>query len=206
MRIFLILTSTTLLWISLVSCGAQPNKYNFKTGDLIFQTCKSDQSLAIQLATRSKYSHVGMIVIKGNKTLVLEAVGPVKLTPIESFINNGVKQHYVVKRLKNASTALSEEKTVELLNSSNPFMGKPYDFLFAWSNEKIYCSELVWKMYKNTLNIEIGQLQKLADFDLSHPVVKQKLTERYGSNIPLNELVISPGAMFESDLLITIKD
>lgn len=39
------------------------------------------------------------------------------------------------------------------------FKGKPYDIYFEWSDDKIYCSELVWKIYKHALDIEIGQLE-----------------------------------------------
>ena len=39
-----------------------PNKQSkFKAGDIIFQISKSSQSEAIQLATNSKYSHIGII-------------------------------------------------------------------------------------------------------------------------------------------------
>jgi hypothetical protein len=31
------------------------------------------------------------------------------------------------------------------------------------------------------------------------------MKERYGDKIPMNETVISPAAIFESDLLMTIK-
>lgn len=34
---------------------------DYKNGDIIFQTSKSNQSKAIQLATDSKYSHMGII-------------------------------------------------------------------------------------------------------------------------------------------------
>lgn len=37
--------------------------------------------------------------------------------------------------------------------------------------------------------------------DLSHPAVKKKMRERYGKDLPLNEVVISPQAVFESDKL-----
>jgi hypothetical protein len=62
----------------------------------------------------------------------------------------------------------------------------------------------VWKIYNRALGIEIGKLKALKEFDLSNPIVKNKLHERYGDNIPLNEQVISPGDMFESDLLETV--
>ena len=71
-------------------------------------------------------------------------------------------------------------------------------------DERIYCSELVWKIYKEALDIEIGELETLEDFDLTDKAVKQKLKERYGNNIPQNEKVISPVAMFESPLLETV--
>jgi len=83
-------------------------------------------------------------------------------------------------------------------------IGKPYDLYFEWSDERIYCSELVWKIYKECTGVEIGELQKLSDFDLTSDIVKRKLEERYGNNIPMNELVISPGAMFDSELLMEV--
>jgi hypothetical protein len=45
---------------------------------------------------------------------------------------------------------------------------------------------------------------KLGDFNLTDKAVKQKLMERYGDNIPKEELVISPASMFNSDQLITV--
>ena len=84
------------------------------------------------------------------------------------------------------------------------YEGKPYDLYFEWNDKRIYCSELVWKIYKNAIGIEIGKLELLKDFDLSSPEVKKKLKERYGENIPENETVISPVSMFNSELLITV--
>ena len=84
------------------------------------------------------------------------------------------------------------------------FKGKSYDIYFDWSDDRIYCSELVWKIYKKALNIEIGELQQLSDFDLTNNEVKKKMKERYGENIPLNEKVISPASMFNSDKLETV--
>ncbi len=52
----------------------------FQTGDIIFHISKSQQSLSIQKATHSPYSHMGMIVNKNNQTWVLEAIQPVQYT------------------------------------------------------------------------------------------------------------------------------
>lgn len=181
-------------------------KTDFQDGDLIFQTSKSDQSIAIQLATKSEYSHMGMIYKINNKVFVFEAVQPVKLTPINDWIERGEKGKYIVKRLKDSETLLTPEIKERMKKTGEKYLGKDYDIYFDWSDERIYCSELVWKIYKESINIEIGKLETLKDFDLSNKTVKQKLTERYGNNIPINEKVISPISMFNSEKLRTIYE
>ena len=69
---------------------------------------------------------------------------------------------------------------------------------------RIYCSELVWKAYQRGLGVELGRLQRLRDFRLDNPLVRRKLRERYGAAVPLDEPVVAPGAMFDSELLETI--
>lgn len=71
-----------------------------KEGDIIFQTSLSQQSKAIQLATKSKYSHCGIIFKEGSDFIVLEAVQPVKTTPLNKWIARGEDGKYVIKRLK----------------------------------------------------------------------------------------------------------
>jgi hypothetical protein len=176
-----------------------------KDGDLIFQTSRSSQSKAIQLATNSQYSHCGIVFKEGNSFYVFEAVQPVKRTPLAEWIARGEKGEYVVKRLKNAEQTLTPEVLQKMKEIGKGFYGKNYDLAFEWTDEKIYCSELIWKIYQRATGIEIGNLEQLGDFDLSSKVVKQKIKERYGEKIPLDELVISPASLFESDKLVTIK-
>ena len=77
-------------------------------------------------------------------------------------------------------------------------LGKNYDYFFEWSDTRMYCSELVWKIYYEALGVEIGKLERMGDFDLGDEIVRRKLEERFGSNIPYDEKVISPGEMFKS--------
>ncbi len=177
-----------------------------QNGDIIFQTSKSSQSKAIQLATSSKYSHMGIIYESAGQFFVYEAVQPVKLTPLIAWINRGENGHYVIKRLENADQVLNSSTLTKMKQIGEQFKGKSYDIYFEWSDDKIYCSELVWKIYKQATNIEIGQLEQLSDFDLTSEIVKAKMKERYGENIPSDEKVISPAAMFHSDKLITIEE
>lgn len=175
-----------------------------KNGDLIFQTSLSRQSNAIQLATNSKYSHCGIVYSEKGKFYVFEAIQPVKKTPHDEWIARGKDGHYVIKRLKNADQVLTAEAIHKMKQEGEKFKGKNYDSTFEWSDEKIYCSELIWKIFKRSTGIEIGELEKLGDFDLTSEAVKTKLKQRYGNNIPMNEIVISPAAIFNSELLMTV--
>jgi hypothetical protein len=176
----------------------------YKNGDLIFHTSLSDQSKAIQIATKSKYSHCGIIYEINNAYYVFEAVQPVKLTPLKAWIKRGKEEHFVVKRLIDADMILTPEVLEKMKNEGELFLGKNYDLTFEWSDEKIYCSELIWKIYQRAAGIEIGETQQLKDFDLSKKTVKQIMNTRYGNNIPYDETVISPAAIFHSPLLETI--
>lgn len=178
---------------------------NIQDGDIIFQTSLSGQSKAIQLATKSSYSHCGIIFKNGGKFYVYEAVQPVKYTPIEKWIARGEKGHFVIKRLKNANVILTENAIQKMKQIGEKFIGKDYDLTFDWTDDKIYCSELIWKIYQRATGVEIGKLEKLKDFDFSSLVVKAKLKERYGNKLPLDETVISPKAIFDSELLTTIQ-
>jgi uncharacterized protein YycO len=132
-------------------------------------------------------------------------VQPVKLTKLNEWIRRGENSHYVVKRLKDSDKHLTNENLKKMKDFGEKFKGKNYDIYFEWSDDKIYCSELVWKIYKEVLDIEIGDLQKLKDFDLTNDIVKNKMKERYGDKIPLDEKVISPSTMFDSDKLLTVR-
>ncbi len=180
---------------------------NVQNGDIVFQTSKSNQSKAIQLATNSKYSHMGIVYKIDGQLFVYEAVQPVKLTSLNEWINRGEKGHYVIKRLKNSDDILTQSTLTKMKQVGEKFKGKNYDLYFEWTDERIYCSELVWKIYKEGANIEIGKLEKLSEFDLRHKLVQQKMKERYGDNIPMDEKVISPAEMFNSDKLkIVLKN
>ncbi len=176
-----------------------------QNGDLIFQTSLSAQSKAIQLATNSKYSHCGIIYKEKENYYVFEAVQPVKMTPLDKWIARGKNGHYVIKRLKNADEVLTDEAIRKMKQVGESFEGKDYDLTFEWSDDKIYCSELIWKIYQRATGLEVGKLERLGDYDLTSEAVKAKMQERYGDKIPVNEIVISPAAIFDSELLETVR-
>ncbi|KAG0926998.1 hypothetical protein G6F31_018202 [Rhizopus arrhizus] len=159
--------AAVLAALSLLSLAAVAAP-DVQTGDLVFQQSRSAQSLAIQQATHSPYSHMGMIVTRQGRPYVLEAAARVSYTPLDQWAAQGERGHYVVKRLRDAST-LTPAVREQLAAAGAAYVGKPYDLVFAWSDDRIYCSELVWKIYQRTLGLEIGALAPLKGFDLSSP-------------------------------------
>ena len=196
--------AATLFLLLVAACGNARAQYQPQSGDIVFQTSRSSQSLAVQRATRSPYSHMGIVFVREGKPFVFEAVQPVKLTPLSTWTARGEGGRFVAKRLRAASAVLTPENLRKLEAEGMRFKGKNYDPYFEWSDDRIYCSELVWKMYKRALDIEIGHTQRLREFDLSDPAVKAKIRERWRGAPPADEAVISPAAIFGSTSLVTV--
>ncbi|QWP77442.1 YiiX family permuted papain-like enzyme [Lysobacter sp. K5869] len=171
-----------------------------REGDVIFHTSRSAQSLAIQRATGSRYSHMGVVLFRDGQPYVFEAVEPVRYTPLAEWIARGEGGHYVLKRLR----APPNPAQVRRLHAqAESLRGKHYDLAFGWSDDRIYCSELVYKLFDRAMGVRIGRVQRLREFELDDPAVEAKLRERYGARVPLDEPVVSPAAMFDSPLLET---
>jgi len=187
-----------LILFILVSCS---QGIELKDGDIIFQRSSSRQSQAIASATHSNYTHMGIILIDKGAPFVYEAIQPVSRTRLKDWIARGESGHYVVKRLIDASKLDASCLRREV----NKMMGRDYDWLFEWSDDRIYCSELVWKAYYRATGLKLGELRTLGDFDLNSPAVQKLMKERYGDKIPLEMSVIAPTDIFESPLLVMVK-
>jgi hypothetical protein len=179
---------------------------DLREGDIVFQTSLSEQSRAIERATHSPLSHTGVVLAQEGKLCVYEAVGPVKFTPVDAWIARGEGGHVLAKRLRPPKGPLSQENIAALVAAARPFRGRAYDFAFDWSDDKLYCSELVWKVYQRALGIELGKPRPLREYDLGGPEVQAKLRERFGDKIPMEEPMIAPGAIAESELLETVME
>lgn len=200
MRKHLFLLTSFLTFILLTGFIYLKSEKPLKNGDIIFIVNPSGQGKAIQLATKSKYTHVGIVLIENGKIMVYHAVEPVSKNTFEQFVDMSADGKYYIKRLKNQSL-ITEIAIKKMLTEAKSQLGIHYDLGFNWSDEELYCSEFVWKLYKHALGIDIGKLRPLKDFDLSNPVVKDIMKRRYGKNIPYDENMISPGDMYDSELL-----
>jgi len=192
----------TLFLILLLSDFSAAAEYQPQDGDIIFHTSKSNQSLAIRLATNSPFSHVGIVAKINDQFQVIEAEKGVEVTPLKQWIERGVDKRFTVKRLK---TQLTSEQITSLKGEIlKKYIGKPYDKYFNWNHDQLYCSELVWVIFNESpINIQLSALRKLKTFNTEDPRVKAKLKERYGNKIPYDEKVVAPSDIFNSSLLTT---
>jgi uncharacterized protein YycO len=180
-------------------------KLEYQNGDMILQTNTSGQGLAIQLATNSKYTHIGVLFKENNEWMVYEAVQPVQKVTLSEFILRGENSQYTILRLKNDSLVKLDHVTQKMKNYLLKQIDKDYDWVFNWSEEEMYCSELVYKAYLNA-GIKISDTKLLKDYKLSHPIVQAQLKERYGNNIPLNDTMVAPSDIAEDHRLKVVFD
>lgn len=183
-----------------VNLGEQPIP-----GDIVFQESDSGQAVAVRAATNSRFGHVGLVHQVDGTLMVFEAVEPVRSIPWGQWVAHGVGGKVVIKRLRDRE--LSSDDLTRMVAVGRPWLGKHYDLRFEWSDATLYCSELVWKVYHEALGIDLVTPRALATYDLSRPEVKRLIAQRFKGRAPNPaEKVVSPGDLYDSPLLRTVRD
>lgn len=190
-----------LVGFSLTALSATAEK--LREGDVVFTCSKLGQGSAIIAATGSPYTHCGIVFEKNGRLMVLEAVQPVGVISLEDFKAGGTPGTFLARRLK---TPPAPEKYQAARTWAMAQIGKNYDSRFQWGDDKLYCSELVWKVYQRA-GIELCEPRQFRDYDLEKPSVRKIINERYGGmeKIPLNEKVVAPSDLANSVQLVTIS-
>lgn len=193
---------SVLFLLATLTIAGNAQAQTLKVGDIIFHKSQSTQAKAITEASGSEWTHVGIIVANAGKWYVAEAVGPVKATPLQDFINRGKNKEYKIYRFKHFNP-----KTMELaLHNAIRRQNKPYDIYFEMSDTRTYCSELVYKAMREVTGQEVGTMQKFKDLKLTGPYVKALIKKRLtdtGRELDPNEPIITPiSQMRESDFTL----
>ena len=182
--------------IELATAQSGPIREIVKEGDVIFQTTQSKQSPLIQIATRSKISHCGIVVMKNGKPYVLETLNTLKLTPLDKFVARSKGGRYWLKR--------SDKENIKI--RYDHYLGKPYDVAFRLDNDIYYCSELVYDIYKKQLGIELCEPKKIDDYLIfctdRLPKIKKEMQRR---GINKEQYAVAPVDVFRSDKLRRVK-
>ena len=200
------------LFLALNAWAQVPSQVQLEEGDIIFHQSQSAQSQALREITQSVWTHTGVIIRNQNKWFVVEAARGVEVTPLERFIERGVGKKYIIKRLRpelrlQNQQSQSQNFSNKIKSALLKYAGLKYDFWFEWSDTTIYCSELVWKAYDDALNIQLTVPEQFRDFPLTGPYAQRLIQDRYiaqGRQLNLDEPVVSPIALLESDLLVDV--
>jgi hypothetical protein len=149
---------------------------------------------AIEGASESPYSHCGILVRKGDAWFILEVIGPVRETHLAKWINQARDRHYHVFRLE----AEHERNIPAFIKAAKEYMGRPYDIRYRMDDKKIYCSELIFKGYRDATGESLGKLVKFGDLKwVRHTPVILAIE----GSIPLNRIMITPRHLSEAKQL-----
>ena len=201
---FTVRTAVLSIFVFTMASCTRFSGYAPQAGDVVFQDLESSQGQAVKLATGSEYTHCGIVFEANGCFVVCDAVGPVRMIPLQEWIRKGVNQHFVAKRLDTLRQNLTSATLDRMRQVAEEHLGKEYDLIFGWGDDQMYCSELAWKIYQEGMGFELTPLKQLGSFRLDHPVVKAKLRERYGDSIPLAQPVVAPSDLFDSENLVLV--
>lgn len=172
--------------ILLLGCADGRDVCNLQEGDIVFIESQSSQSPYIKVATMSKWTHCGIIVNTPEGMKVLEASKTVRLTPFNSFVNRAKNDNWCIKR---------PNEQLKNRVSYQKYLGQKYDLEFKFNNGKMYCSELVWLIYKEQ-GIELCKPRKVSSFFMTRlPKVKELMDKR---GILMNQDVVAPADLHKA--------
>ena len=162
------------------------NHYRPEVGDIIFQSLPRNAVVdAIEGATGSPYSHCGIVMRNRTGLHVLEALGTVHETPLKLWVGRGRGQAFDVFRFK----PIYRDCIPEFIEAAQKYRGRPYDIRYRMDDEKIYCSELIYKAYRDVTESKLGKLVKLGDLEWG---AHEDTIIAIEGSLPLERLMITP--------------
>jgi hypothetical protein len=182
------------LWLVVLGLGASSGTHaaepELRTGDLVFERSTSSQSFAIQWATRSPWSHVGIVEVAQDGTYVIEAVGRVSRAPWKKWRRRAVRggELLVLRPL-----GIPEPQRRAAVEVARSFLGRRYDPRFGWGDDRIYCSELVVKAYERGAGVSLGKRERVGDLRLLG--IERVAEERWGGPIPKDLVLVTPASL-----------
>ncbi len=184
-------------------------EFRLRPGDILFQDsdcgsfCEAIEKVTFGVGG-SKFSHVGMVIPKeSGQFVVIEAisVGVVE-TPLDSFFNRSFDENHnskvVVGRMKDEYQGLIPDAVA----FAKTKIGAEYDEVFDISNEKYYCSELLYESFKHANKGE--SIFELRAMTYKDPDTKETFPiweayfEKLDASIPEGEPGLNPGGMSTS--------
>ena len=175
-------------------------RYEPREGDVIFQSLPHGPVVwAIEGVTRSPYSHCGIVGREDGQWIVYEAIGKVRITPLEAYLERGRGGGFAVYRLKDEFAG----HIPATLECCRTYLGRPYDIRYQLDDEKIYCSELIYKAFRDaTQGQELGTLSRFGDMDWG--AYEALIRQVEGGPVPVDRMMITPVGLARAPQLVPI--
>ena len=106
---------------------------------------------------------------------VVEATGPVILTPLDEWIRRGLGERIAIKRIDELAPSVAGN----ILKAAHRYDGLPYDPFFLPNKDELYCSELVHLAFSEGAGIDIGRLTKVRDLEIDNFAVRNLIEKRW---------------------------
>jgi hypothetical protein len=196
---------TLAVWLAVlavaVSGETRAAEPALQAGDLVFETSRSSQSWAIQWATRSPWSHVGIIDVAPDGAFVVEALGKVSRTPWKAWRRRALRGgELLVLRPR----SIPPGRRAAAVEQAKGFLGRRYDPRFGWGDDRIYCSELVVKAYERATGVSLGRRERLGDLRLFG--LRSAIEERWGGPVPKRLVLVTPASIAEDGRLARVYE
>lgn len=184
--------------VLLAGCAGISRDYAVQEGDIVFQPLPHGALVdAIEGVSGSIYSHCGIVERMDGEWYVLEAIGPVQVTPLGEWIRRGRSGYFDAFRLD----AELQPKTPAILAAARTYLGRPYDIHYSFDDERIYCSELIFKAVKSATGVSLGKVQRLGDLNWQPHEAFIRSIESY---VPKDREMITPQSLSEAPELTLV--
>src|SRR5687767_520532 len=114
------------MWWFAAAWGAE-----VRPGDVVFHRSRTEQAEFIAIATRSPWTHVGIVFERGGELVVLEAGDPVGYTPFATWAARSADGRIGIRR----RAGLTPEVVDRLADHGSAWVGRRYDAAFAWTDD-----------------------------------------------------------------------
>lgn len=182
-----VLAAASIMAVFLGPAYTAAKHYEPQEGDVVFQSMPHSPLIdAIEGGQESPLSHVGIVGKQDGQWVVFEALRGVQATPLKMFLLRGREQGFAVYRFKESYRPLIPAT----LAAVQKYLGRPYDIRYELDDEKIYCSELVYKAFRDVTGEELGRLVRLGDLKWQpHEATIRELEQ---GPPPLDRMMITP--------------
>lgn len=163
-----------LVFVLAAAAASSKEFFDWRDGDLVFHDSGGSQAEAIRVATKSRYTHMGIVRRTPSGPVVIEAARIVGETPLAAFLARGEGERYAVYRLRSPHLEAIKNAFAE----TRRYFGRPYDIFFRLEPSAIYCSELPHHAFK-AAGITLGKPERFGALAVENPAVRKLFLARW---------------------------